>query len=506
MSFCLDDGSELLYGPAVSDEPITAILLDPPTLVDTRIAANRSAVGGASYSSSIAVLPFTNMSPDTDIEYLCDGLAEELLNALSKIDDLKVAARTSAFSFKGTNTSIGTIGRLLGVQKVLEGSVRKSGNRLRITVKLVDAEAGYQQWSESFDRELTDIFAIEDEITLAVVESLKLEVFGEKRQSIVKRYTNNADAYQLYLMGRFQFNKFDVPGCIKAIEYFEQTLAIEPDYAPAYAGIAEACGIQWYVGGYGSVELVERQRKAVDRAIELEPGLAESYRSRALLRCYVDWNFAGADADYKKTIELNPNDALAHAWYSLLLAAMGEKERSVATAKKARLLDPLSISGSLMAGWGMWFADDFENALSTANAGLEIDPVSFESWRLKGSALLGLGDKSGAEDALKRSIELGPRPLAYAALCVIQTHLGKLREARETLEILMDLYEKNLSPAVCIAYCHVCLGEIDAGFEWLYKAIERREGEMIFINAWPDWLNPLRGDLRFAELVRKVGW
>lgn len=513
--YCLDDGKLLLEGPSIlgdgaidlnsvarSEAPTIVAALDPQFHrgVVSPIGDPLSEI-----TNSIAVLPFTNMSADAENEYFCDGLAEELLNALSKIDDLKVAARTSAFSFKGTKTSIGTIGRLLGVQKVLEGSVRKAGERVRVTVKLINTADGYQQWSEVFDRELTDIFAIQDEITLAVIESLKLNVYGEKRKSIVKRYTNNAEAYQLYLMGRFQFNKFDVSGCIRAIEYFEQTLAIEPDYAPAYAGIAEACGIQWYVGGYGSHELVERQRQSAARAIELDPALAESYRSRALLRCYVDWDFAGADSDYQKAVELNPNDVLAYAWYSLLLAAMGEKEKAIASAKKVRTLDPLSVSGALMAGWAMWFAGDFENSLATANAALELEPASFECLRLQGSALFGLGDKAGAEAALKRSIELGPRPLAYAALCVVQTHMGDLKSAREILDTLLSLYEKDLSPAVCVAYCYICLGEIDNGFEWLKKACDRREGEMIFVRAWPSWLNPLSGDERYAELVHRIG-
>ena len=509
--YCLDDGTPLLNGPGASTTWAAgrnnSIFSEAPTIIGGSAAQHQFSDSDplSRMSNSIAVLPFVNMSADPENEYLCDGLAEELLNALSRIDDLKVAARTSAFSFKGTKTSISSIGQTLGVQTILEGSVKKSRDRVRITVKLINAEDGYQIWSERFDRELDDIFAIEDEITLAVVESLKLKVFGEKREAIIKRYTNNAEAYQLYLMGRFQFNKFSEEGCIKAIDYFEQTLAIEEDYAPAYAGVAEVCGMQWYVGTYANPELIEREREAVARAIELAPGLAESYRSRALLRCYVDWDFVGAGEDYRKTLELNPNDALAHAWHALWLAAMGHKEKAVRSATRARELDPLSVNGSLMSGWAMWFSGQYDGALDTALACLELDPLCSDALRLQGNALWGLDDVQGARQALERSIAVEPRPLAYTSLCALLSMMGDEEGKNAQLTEILRLYELKRAPAVTVAYIFLALGEFDEAFRWFEKALENRDGEMLFMRAWPRWLNPVYDDPRFTDLLRRIG-
>lgn len=509
--FCLDDGTRLLNGPGESAtwafDQTDSVFYEAPTVIGGPASQDQFSDPDslARMTNSIAVLPFVNMSADPENEYLCDGLAEELLNALSRIDDLKVAARTSAFSFKGTKTSINSIGQLLGVRTILEGSVKRSRDRVRITVKLINASDGYQIWSERFDRELNDIFAIEDEITLAVVESLKLKVFGEKREALIKRYTQNAEAYQLYLMGRFQFNKFNEEGCTKAIDYFEQTLALEKDYAPAYAGIAEACGIQWYVSTYTNPELVEREREAVARAIELAPGLAESYRSRALLRCYVDWDFAGAGEDYRKVLELNPNDALAHAWYALWLAAMGEKEKAVKSAKRARALDPLSVSGAIMSGWAMWFSGQYDGALDAAIACLEIDPTSFEALRLQGNALWGLDDLSGAKLALERSIAIEARPLAHASLCALLAQMDDHEGADDQQSKLLNLYGSDRAPAVTVAYSYLALREFDQAFSWFDKALNNRDGEMLFMRAWPRWLNPVYDDPRFADLLRRIG-
>jgi len=517
--YCLDDGNVLLHGPSgtrsgevdgerpsFSDAPTMFVPYDQQT--EAFNAATLVLPAGDSLSlasDSIAVLPFANIGADPENDYLCEGLAEELINGLSKIEDLRVAARTSAFSFRGTNTPITVIGRSLGVQKILEGSIRRSGDRVRVTVSLVGAGDGFQIWSETYDRKFCDIFAIEDEITLAVVELLKIKVLGDRRAAIVKRYTNNADAYQLYLKGRYHFNKFDVDGCSRAIEFFEQTLALEPNYAPAYAGIAEACGMQWYISMYAEPELVAREREAVGRAIELEPGLAESYRSRALLRCYVDWDLKGAADDYDKTLELNPNDVLAHAWYALLLAAIGENERSIHLAQRARILDPLSVNVALMAGWAFWFSEVYDEALTSANSALEIDPNSFENLRLKGNSLWGVGDVTGAAEVLERSAALGARPLALVSLCLIQDKTGDSEASAKTLERLIELHESGNAPAGCVGNCLIGLGLAERGLEWLEKGIDGREGEMLFIRAYPAWLNPLYDDPRYTALFQKVG-
>jgi TolB-like protein len=231
----------------------------PPRLVTAGSTATPRAM------TSLAVLPFANMSADVDNEHFCDGLAEELLNALSKIDALKVAARTSAFSFKGKNVDVGTIARTLGVTSVLDGSIRRSGNRLRISVQLVNAADGYQVWSERYDREMRDVFELQDEITLAVVAALKLKLFGEERAAVLKRYTDNAEAYELFLKGRHHSYKYTAQGWQRAIEFFEKAIALEPDYALAYAGIAASRGCQWFFGILPAEQVIPQCKAASAR-------------------------------------------------------------------------------------------------------------------------------------------------------------------------------------------------------------------------------------------------
>jgi len=227
--------------------------------------------------TSLAVLPFANMSADVDNEHFCDGLAEELLNALSKIDALKVAARTSAFSFKGKTVDVGTIARTLGVATVLDGSIRRSGNRLRLSVQLVNAADGYQMWSERYDREMRDVFELQDEITLAVVAALKLKLFGEERAAVLKRYTDNAEAYELFLKGRHNSYKYTAQGWQGAIEFFEKAIVLQPDYAPAYAGIATALGCLWFFGIQPAERVIPRCKQRSAEALAIDDGLAEAY-------------------------------------------------------------------------------------------------------------------------------------------------------------------------------------------------------------------------------------
>jgi serine/threonine-protein kinase len=236
---------------------------------------------------SIAVLPFVNMSADVENEYFCDGLAEELLNALAKIENLKVAARTSSFSFKGKNVNVDEIGRTLHVNSVLEGSVRKSGTRLRITVQLVNATDGYHLWSERYDREMQDIFDVQDEITLAVVDVLKLKLLGKEKEELLKRHTDNAEAYQLYLHGRFFFFKRTPEGINKAIEYFEQAIELDSEYALAFAGLADC---RTFLGFYeinSPAELVESIREEAYKALEIDATLAEAHTAVAIFNMHV---------------------------------------------------------------------------------------------------------------------------------------------------------------------------------------------------------------------------
>ena len=258
------------------------------------------------FVTSLAVLPFANMSADVDNEHFCDGLAEELLTALSKIDALKVAARTSAFSFKGKAVDVGTIARTLGVTSVLDGSIRRSGNRLRISVQLVNAADGYQVWSERYDRELRDVFELQDEITLAVVAALKLKLFGDERAAVLKRYTDNAEAYELFLKGRHHAYKYTAQGWQRAIEFFEKAIALQPDYALAYAGLAAARGCQWFFGLLPAEQVVPQCRADNAHALALDDGLADAYLSLSIVTFFYDWDWRGAERTFSRSIAAQP--------------------------------------------------------------------------------------------------------------------------------------------------------------------------------------------------------
>ena len=277
--------------------------------------------------TSVAVLPFANMSADGDNEYFCDGLAEELLNALSKIDALKVAARTSAFSFKGKGADAGTIGRTLGVTNILEGSVRRSGNRLRVSVQLVNAADGYQLWSERYDREMRDIFELQDEITLAVVEALKLTLFGDQKAAVLRRYTDNAEVYELFLKGRFHAYRYTAAGWQRAIEFFERAIAIEPTYALAHAGLSAARGCQWFFGILPAEQTIPQSKAAGSRALALDDGLADAYLSLRDPHVFLRVELAGCRATISAGHRAQPANARRCPYYALFLTFRRTRRR-----------------------------------------------------------------------------------------------------------------------------------------------------------------------------------
>jgi serine/threonine-protein kinase len=456
-------------------------------------------------TNSIAVLPFTNMSADADNEYFCDGLAEELLNALAKIDNLKVAARTSAFSFKGKNAEAREIGRILNVNTVLEGSVRKSGNRIRITVQLINAADGYQIWSERYDREMKDIFDIQDEITLAVVDGLKVKLLGEKKAAVLKRYTDNTEAYQLYLKGQFHYGKYSAAGWRKAIEYFEQALALEPEYAPAHAGVAAALSGLWYYGHDSGSDVISKMRAAIAGALQIDADLAEAHRAQALLQFFVDWNFPAAEKSLKRTLALNPNDALAHAWHSFWLIVMGHREQAVAAARRAQELDPLSLVSGIIAGWTFWFAERYEECIGFAQTLLGIDAHFGEGFRMLGLSHWALKNYAAAEDALRSAVVENAGLIALADLCGVYAHAGRDAEAQECLKQILAVRERSYVPAVVLAYAYAFLNEVDEAFVWLDQALVERNGELVFWRILPDWFISFRRDSRFLNFLRRIG-
>ncbi|HVG34444.1 MAG TPA: protein kinase [Pyrinomonadaceae bacterium] len=460
--------------------------------------------------NSIAVLPFVNTSADAENEYFCDGLAEELLNALAKIEELKVAARTSAFSFKGKDVNVSQIARSLNVDTILEGSVRKSGTRLRILVRLVNAADGYQLWSERYDRQMQDIFDVQDEITLAVVDALKVQLLGEEKAVVLKRYTDNTEAYELYLKGRFHYNKHTPEGWVRAIGYYEQAIARERDYAPAYAAMTSALVFAWFFGVLPPRETITKCKAAARRALEIDDRLDESHCALGRIGFYYEWDWRKGERGYRRAVEINANSAQGHLGLGMILVSRERFDEAVAEGRRAVELDPLSLVTNLYMGWIYYFADRPENALRQVAKMIEIEPRFHGAYWLKGTVSLTQGRYEEAVAALEMAQRLGGNPIAKGYLGCAYARAGMREEAFAVLNELLAMREQQRSEAFTIARVYSALGDRDKLFEWLSKAIDERNGELVLFDVGSKvekgniWGENFRTDPRFPELLHRI--
>ena len=432
-------------------------------------------------SASIAVLPFANMSADSENEYFCDGLAEELLNALARIEDLKVAARTSAFTFKNRNIEISEIGRTLNVSSVLEGSVRKSGNKLRINVQLVNAADGFHIWSERYDREMKDIFDVQDEITLAVVDALKVKLLGEEKVAILKRYSDNAEAYELYLKGLYHSYKWTDEGVLKSLEYFEKALEKDPDFAAAYAKIADYYHFRSFFGGFAPNEIIGEWRAAAERALELDENLAEAHLAMANIYFHHDRNWEKAEQEFRRAIGLNSNNVQAHMHYGNFLSTRERFDEAVAEAKTVLALDPLSVAVNFVAALIYFRADRFEDARELARLMRELDSNAPQLFWLDAHLLLANGRYEQAVEVLQKALTLGDNQMALSMRGCAFGLARRLDDAQAILDQLFETREQNYACAFNIARVYAGLGDLDKAFEWLEKAVEERNSELVFL-------------------------
>ncbi len=460
--------------------------------------------------NSIAVLPFTNMSPDVEDEYLCDGLAEELLNALTKIDDLKVAARTSTFSFKGKNANVSEIANALSVKTVLDGSVRKSGDRLRITVRLVNAVDGYQLWSERFDSKLQDIFDIQDEITLAVVDALKVKLFGKEKAAALKRYTDNTQAYELYVKGLYHYHKYTAEGWLKAIECFEQAIEVEPNYATAYTKLASALSFCWFFSILPANETVAKWKAANLRALEIDDSLDEAHGLFARFKFFYEWNWAEAEREFLRSIELNPDNPEVHHQYGLFLTCLERSAEAIAEAKKALALDPLSLLVNLQVGWIYLFTGHLDELSELAKKVLAIEPNFHGAhWQL-GRALEAKGLHEEALESYRKAWSLGSVQVVLSGIGLTCGILGRRDEALRVLDQLLEMRKRQPVVAMNIARVYNGLGDIEKAIEWLRIAVEERNGELVFLNIETKgqldiFGRRIRQDPRFQDILRRIG-
>ncbi len=452
---------------------------------------------------SVAVLPFVNMSADAADEYLSDGMTEEIITALSKLSGLRVAARTSSFAFKGKNEAIEKIGDQLHVHTVLEGSVRKAANRLRITTQLINIADGYHLWSETYDREMADIFAIQSEVAQRVADALKVTLLAGERQRLERKATENLEAYNSYLLGRYYWNKRTEEGFQKGIEQFEQAIEKDPNYASAYTGLADCYLLLSRFGGLPPATAMPKARAAVTRALEIDDTLAEAHNSLAMVFIR-DWDWLAAEREWTRALQLNPNHATAHHWYGSFLSNRGRADEAIAEVKRAQELDPLSLPISADLAWVLYYARRYDQAVDQAHRTLAMDPTFARAHMVQGLVYLQQGRNAEAIAEFQAARELEDSQQMIAQLGYAYAVSGRTSDAQKALNDLNELSKRHYVDPYWIALIYVGLGDKDRAFEWLGRAYEEPSSWLTSLKVEPQW-DSVRSDPRFAALLKKVG-
>ncbi len=455
-------------------------------------------------SSAIVVLPFVNLSADPENEYFCDGLSEELINGLTQSGDLRVVAHCSAFTFKGRDTDAREIGRKLNAGSVLEGSVRKAGNRLRISAQLIDAADGYHLWSEQFDRESDDIFAIQDEISLAILEKLKVQPIGQTRARSAIRPAASLEAYNLYLKGRSFWHRRYEGFLQKAMDCFQKAIDKDPGYAPAHVGLADcynSLGV-WAFADPGAV--FPQARALTKKALDIDDTLSDAHASLGVVNIFYDWNWTAGESELRRAIELNPGNALVHLWYGHYLSIVGRMDESIAEVRLAQGLDPLSPTINSNVGYTLYLSRQYESAMVELNRTLELDPHFAGAHFYLGALHWHLGRYAEAIEEYKKSLELSGGALVWAAggLGSAYAGAGDRRSARKVLREIDE--RRGYVPPSARALVYVGMGEDEKAYEWLDRALLEHDPLMSWIRPEPGF-DRLRPDRRFQELLRCLG-
>jgi serine/threonine-protein kinase len=456
-------------------------------------------------TKSIAVLPFVNAGPDPDNEYLSDGITDELIDALAKVKGLRVASRTSVFALKGKPQDVRAIGVLLGASVVLEGTVRRSGDQLRITAQLTSTDDGQVMWSERFNRRLSDVFALEDEIACTIVSTLRASWLADLAKPLARRYTDSVKAYALYLRGRHAWNRRTQEGVLEGVAYFERAIAEDPNYALAYTGLADSYALQVDYRSMPVGEGFERAKMYASKAIALDDSLAEAHASLAWSLFIYDWDWAGAGREFRRSIDLNPEYATAHQWYAFLLASEGRSDEALVEAHTATELDPASVSVRRSLAHGYYYARRFDQAVHHIERAMALDPTATENHRLLGLFLAMQEQFEEAARVLRDALELpGAGLYPLATLAYVEARAGRAAEARSVLAKLEDTASRGYVSPVVFAMIHLGLGDWDRAFSALDQAYSERRGWLVYATVNP-LFDPIRTDRRFHELVRRMG-
>ncbi len=455
---------------------------------------------------SIAVLPFVNMSNDPEQEYFSDGMAEEILNALSHLRDLKVAGRTSSFQFKGKNIDLREVGQKLGVRTVLEGSVRRQGNKLRITVQLINVQDGYHLWSEKFDRNMDDIFATQDEIALAITEKFKLSILGHERAMITKVATRNTEAYEFYLKGKFLINRRG-NYILQGLELLKQAMDIDPNYALAYSGYAFAKYLTAVYSFTSGIAVMREVKQATDRALNLDQSLAEAYFVQGMYHTAFGWNWVEAKRNFTKSIALDENYATVRSLYAMVYLAQveGNFDEAERQALVAIHLEPLSAIDHGDMAFTLYTAGRFEEALAYAKTGVELDANSFIPQRFLSICYMALGRYEEAINTLEYLVGVSNRHQhAVHTLIWAYCQCERIAEA----EMLMDeLKQRSVTEYMAGTYMGISkahLGDLDGAFTSLEKALDDCDPSAPILKYVPFVPDSLRNDKRFQPILDRM--
>ena len=452
--------------------------------------------------ASIAVLPFRNVSADRDADYFSDGMTEEILSALSQIPSLAVAARTSSFAYKGRDTDVRTIGRELGVRTVLEGSIRQAGQRLRVTAQLIDVGTGYHLWSDRFDREMRDVFAVQDEIARAIAETLKVRLLGAAEAPLVAPTTQNVEAYNHYLKGRYFWSRRQTR---QAIEQFEAAVARDAGYAAAYTGIADSYAVWGFYGGIPTWEAFARARAAAERAEELAPGTAGVHLSHGIIEHYYGWDIAREQRELRLAIEQDPRSSEAYFWLTLCIGVIDRFDEALEIARRGVEAEPHSANAQAALGWAYAGSRRYAEALPEFAKAVDLDPVAaFPLWSL-GYAQQQVGRHGEAIATLERAVTVTERQHFYELALYGGALMagGREADARAVLAELRDRATRTYVPPFDIAFLLAALGEREEALSGLERAYEERNA-LIWFRMHKPTFDPLRGEPRFKAIADRL--
>jgi TolB-like protein/DNA-binding winged helix-turn-helix (wHTH) protein/Tfp pilus assembly protein PilF len=460
------------------------------------------------HNMSLVVLPLENLSGDAEQDYFADGMTDELTANLAKIRSLRVISRSTAMAYKGTHKPLSEIAKDLKVDAVVEGTVLKAGNRVRITAELVQVSTDHHLWADTYESQIGDVLALQNRVSSAIVDQIRINLSPEDKQRLAKNPSVSPDAYEDYLKGRYYWNRRSSDGFTKAIGYFEDATRRDPQYALAYAGLADCYGI---IGAtiYGSLPAAEaapKAKAAAIRALEIDPSLAEAETSLATAKFNYDWDWAGAAQGFQRAIQMDPRYATAYQRYSLYSIAMGRLDESLEQIKRARELDPLSISINSSLGWRLYLARQYDRSIAQLRDTLELDPSYEWAHFILGQAYEQKREFDLARAELQKAVELSHNsPLMISALAHAEALSGNQEEALRLLQHLMTQSKKQYVSPFYVGVVYIALGKTETAMDWMEKAFADRSNGLVFLKVEPE-LDPLRSNPRFIALQKQLNF